>query len=101
RDEDRRGYAELARGPGDRLTVIAGARGDDAGRPLLRGQRRQLVDRAADLERPRALQVLRLQPHFPAAAARERLGQVDRRLLGDARQALPRLLDVSECWCRP
>ena len=55
--------ARLPRRPGDRLTVVAGARGHDAGRSLGLGQRRDRVDGAADLERPRPLQVLGLEVH--------------------------------------
>jgi hypothetical protein len=101
RDVDGRGRTELAGRPRDRLAVIARARGDDARRALVRRQRRQLVDRAAHLERACALQVLRLQQHLAAHAPRERLREVDRRLFGDAGEPLPRLFDVSECWCRP
>ena len=39
RHEDRRGDPGLARRPRDRLAVVACARGDDAGRALLRRQR--------------------------------------------------------------
>jgi hypothetical protein len=81
--------------------VVARTRRDDAGRTLLRRERRQLVDRAAHLERAGALQVLRLQQHLAADAPGERLGEEDRRLLGDPEEPLPSFLDVSECRCRP
>ena len=79
RDEDRRRCAELAGGPRDRLAVIPRAGGNDALPTLGVGQRRELVDGPADLERARPLEVLRLQLHVAAAALRERLGAVDRR----------------------
>ena len=59
--EDRGGDARLPRGPGDRLPVVAGARGHDARRALLRRERRDRVVRAADLEGARALEVLGLE----------------------------------------
>ena len=62
RHEDRRADPELARRPGDRLAVVARARRDHAGGALLVAERRELVDRAAHLERAGALQVLGLQP---------------------------------------
>ena len=60
-DEDRRGDARLARRPGDRLPVVACARGDDPRLPLLLRQLRDRVVGAPDLERARALEVLGLQ----------------------------------------
>ena len=97
--EDERPHAELARRPGDRLSVIACAGRDDAGRALLRRQRAQLVDGSADLERARPLQVLRLEAHLAPRAAREGLRQVDRCLFRDSLETPTRLLDVSECRC--
>ena len=61
RHEDAREHAGLARRPGNRLAVVARARGDDAGGVLLRAQKRDLVDRAADLESAGALEVLGLR----------------------------------------
>ena len=62
RDVDARADAGLARGPRHRLAVVAGARRDDAGGALLVVEQRDPVDRAADLECARALEVLGLQP---------------------------------------
>ena len=67
RHEDRRRGAGLACRPRDRLAVVACARGDDAGAPLLLAERRDRVVGAADLERARALQVLRLEEDLAAA----------------------------------
>ena len=69
RHEDAGERARLAGGPGDRLAVVAGARGDDAGGVLLRAQLGDLVDRAADLEGAGALEVLRLQVDGRARSA--------------------------------
>src|SRR5262249_5266899 len=91
--------AELACSPCDRLAVVARARRDHTGRPLLGRQRRELVDGAADLEGAGALQVLGLEEHLTPAAARERLRHVDGRLRRDAADALARLLYVSELRC--
>ena len=88
--------ADLARRPRDRLPVVARARRDDAGGALLVVERRDAVVRAADLERPRALEVLRLEPHLAAGKPRERLRAVDRRDARDAVEARARRLDVSE-----
>ena len=65
RHEDAREHAGLARRPGHRLAVVAGARRDDAGGVLLRREQRDLVDGAADLEGARPLEVLRLQVDGP------------------------------------
>ena len=100
RHEDRRLDAGLARGPGDRLAVIAGAGRDDAGAALAPRERRDLVDGAADLERAGALQVLGLERDVAPDELRERLGAVDR---GDARDPVeprPCLLDLSLRRCR-
>ncbi|MOA54129.1 hypothetical protein D3C78_1776960 [compost metagenome] len=43
-------HAELARGPGDRLAVVAGRIGDHAPGALLGVQRQQRIERAAQLE---------------------------------------------------
>ena len=66
RDVDARADARLARGPRHGLPVVACACRDDAGRALVRIEERDAVDRAADLERARALEVLRLQPDLAA-----------------------------------
>jgi hypothetical protein len=61
-----------ARGIGDRLRVIARRVGNHAARPLLRGQRKQRVERAAQLERPDRLQALRFQPQSGSRKLDER-----------------------------
>ena len=99
RHEDARVGADLARSPRDRLTVVAGARGDDARRPLVVAQRRDAVVRAAHLERAGALQVLGLQVHLAAGELRERLGAVDRRDARDAVEPRARLLDLRKSGC--
>ena len=79
----------LARRPGDRLAVVARARGDDAGAPLVVRQLRDRVVRAADLERARALEVLGLEQHGPADEPRERLRGVAPASRGRRRRAAP------------
>ena len=100
RHEDGRLDAFLARRPRDGLAVVARARGHDSGSSLGLAQALHLVDGAADLERARALEVLRLQEDGSPRPARERLRAVHR---GDAdalaREPLARGLDVSECGC--
>ena len=49
-DDDRRRHARLARRPGHRLPVIAGARGHDTLRALVVGQRRHAIDSSSHLE---------------------------------------------------
>src|SRR5262249_34299201 len=95
RHVDTRADARLPRGPGDRLAVVAGARGDDSRAPLVAAEERDPVDRAPDLERAGALEVLRLQPHLAAGEARQRLRPVDRSDARDRRETLPRLADVT------
>ena len=85
----------LARRPRDRLPVVPGTCRDDACGALIRVEGRDPVDRASDLERPGALEVLRLQPDLAPRQSRKGLGPVDR---SDARhpgEALARLLDVT------
>src|SRR5439155_14756231 len=84
RHEDRGGNALLARGPGDGLAVVPGARGDDARRAFLLGQASDLVDGAADLEGAGPLEVLRLEMDGPIRPARERLRSVHRRYARDS-----------------
>ena len=94
RHEDARPRPDLARGPRDRLAVVAGARRDDARRAFLGAQRRDAVEGTAHLERAGALEILGLEVDLAADEARQRLGAVDRR---DARDVLePRacLLDL-------
>ena len=97
RHEHCRRHAGLPRGERHRLAVIPGARGHDPRGALLVRHRRELVDRAADLERARPLQVLRLEEDLAAAAPAERLGGVDRCLAREAVYALAGCLDLSEC----
>ena len=56
----------------DPLRVVAGAGRDDTARGFVGGQPGQAGVGAADLERPRALQVLALEPDRPADPFRER-----------------------------
>ena len=78
RHEDRRVDSRFAGRPGNGLAVIARARCDDARLSLFRAERRDRVVRAADLEGPGALEVLRLEKHLPAGQARERLAGIER-----------------------
>jgi hypothetical protein len=52
--------------------VIARGEGDDAAAALVGGQLEQGIHRAADLERPGALQVFALQTHLDPHSLRER-----------------------------
>jgi hypothetical protein len=96
RHEDRRPDARLARRPGDRLPVVPGARRGDARLALGGSEGRDRVVRAADLERARPLEILRLERDRAAGEARERLRGIQRCLARDAREPLARGLDVSE-----
>ena len=96
RHVDRRVDAELARRPGDRLAVVAGARRDHPGGPLLGREGRKLVERAANLERARALEVLRLEHARPAGLALDRLGGVNGRHARVSADPLASGLDVSD-----
>ena len=88
RHEDRRRDPGLARRPRDRLAVVAGARGDDAGaRAPRRRASRCVLYGAADLERAGALEVLGLEVHLAPGEPRERLRRIDRRLARDRRRA--------------
>ena len=66
RHEDRRVDSRFAGRPGNSLAVIARARCNDARPSLFRAERRDRVVRAADLEGPGALEVLRLEIHLAA-----------------------------------
>ena len=66
-------HATRPRRIGERPGVVACAAGHDTALAAL-CQRCQLVQRAAQLERARALQILGLQQHPRAAALRQRLG---------------------------
>ena len=99
RHEDRRRGAGLARRPRDGLAVVARARGHDARSPLGLAERGDGVVGAANLERARALKILRLQKHRPAGQARKGLGWVERRLARDTGEPFARSLDVSDRRC--
>jgi hypothetical protein len=96
RHVDRRPDLGLARRPRDRLPVVARARCDDARGPLRLAERRDLVERPADLERPGALQCLRLELDVAADHPREGLRDEHRGHAGDPVKPLARLADVSE-----
>ncbi len=89
-------HAELACGPGDGLPVVARARREHAGGALRLVERRQLVDRAAHLERAGPLQVLGLQADGAPDPPRERVARVHRRHPRVARDAVAGRFDVSE-----
>ena len=77
-----RGHEDLAREParaggvGDGLRVVARAAGDDAGAAVAGAE---LVERAAELERARALEVLRLDEDRAAAVLAEAAAREDGR----------------------
>ena len=60
--------------------MVAGAGGDDAARPLLVGQVRDLVVGAAQLEAEDRLQVLALEQHLVAETLGQPRRRVERRL---------------------
>ena len=88
-DEDLARDAHLRRGRGQRLAVVAGARGDDAVVAPV-AQRGELGRHAADLEGAGPLQVLGLEHDRPTRALAERAGGQDRRAASD-------LLDRRSC----
>src|SRR5581483_8094857 len=93
---DRGGDAEQLRGVSDRLPVVTGRGARDSRAPLGRGELREEVDAAADLERARRLVVLVLDEERGADQAVERgvAAKLRRREVGpDPR---PRLEDVDE-----
>ena len=71
----------------ERLRVVARAARDDAVRRV-RPERGELAQRAADLERARPLQRLRLDQDVAARALAERLGRQDRRVARDVAHRL-------------
>src|SRR5438876_788952 len=73
RHADDRARADHPRGQRDALSVVARRVRDDAARTLRGGERQQLVQRAADLEGSRALEILALERHAVAARVVERL----------------------------
>ena len=72
RDEDRRRHAEVLRRVRDAESVIAGRRRDDAARAHLGRQRREHVQRAAQLEGAGGLLVLELEVDVAAGDLAER-----------------------------
>src|SRR5438445_9730851 len=68
-----RARADHPRGQRDALSVVARRVRDDAAPALGGGERQQLVQRAADLEGSRALEILALERHAIAARVVERL----------------------------
>ena len=76
---DVRANAEAIRGERNALRVIAGRRAHHAARAILRRELRHLVVCSAQLEREHRLQVLALQEHTIADAARQRARFVQRR----------------------
>ena len=85
--EDLAGHAARAGGEGQGLGVVAGARRHHAPRAALLPQRRELAQRAADLERAGALQVLGLQDDLAAAVVGQRRARQDRRVARDGRRS--------------
>ena len=82
RHHDRRADAEQLPDAGHGLGVVARRVGDDAARPHVLGQRRDRVQRAAELEGTDALQVLALEEDGAAGARVERRGVEDGRAVG-------------------
>jgi hypothetical protein len=78
--EDDAAHSQGPEPPGDGGAVVPRRGGDDAALHLLRPQRQELVHRAAQLERARALQVLELEVNRGAARAAEDVGRLRRRL---------------------
>ena len=87
--------AVVAGGERHRRRVVAGAAGGDARLGPI-AQRVELVHRAADLERPRPLEVLRLEHDRAAEPLRQRRRRHDRGVLGDGPGDLAGGLDVGE-----
>ena len=88
--------AEELRRERDCLRVVAGRVRDDAARERVVRERRDLVVRAAELERAAALEALRLQVDARADALVERARGDDRRAVRDSREPCGRGLDVRE-----
>ena len=82
------------RGHGHALGVVAGRSGDDASRAGLGGEGQDAVQRAAQLVRARALQVLVLEPDPTAAQLGERAGFPARGQVDAVGNALRGSLDV-------
>jgi len=102
RHEHRCPDAEQRGRQGNPLRVVAGARGDDAAGGFVRGQPGNTRVGAADLERPRALQVLALEPDRPADPFRERARPLHWSVEDDPAQQLARRAYVVKgdaCGC--
>ncbi len=80
RHDDRRLQTELAGRVGDTLRMIAGAGCDDAARPFVLAQMRDLVVGAPKLEAENGLQVFALEEHLVRQPARQTRGGIERGL---------------------
>ena len=83
RHDDERAQAEMAGRIGDALSVVAGARGDNAARPLGLGQVGDPVVGAAQLVAEDWLEIFALEQDLILQALREVEGRLERRFLGD------------------
>ena len=98
--EDRRLDARLARRPGHRLPVVAGARGDDARGPLAPAESaRSVLTAPRILNEPVRCRFSAFSQHGSPAEPAERLRGGDGRDARDALEALLRGLDVGERGC--
>src|SRR5207247_10238871 len=79
REDDARRDANELRREGDALTVVAGRRGDHTRSARRRIELEDRVERAADLERARALQVLELEEYVASRDLADRRGPLGRR----------------------
>ena len=80
RHDDEGTNPEPARGERNPLRMIAGGRRDDPTRPLLAGERRELVVGASELEREYRLKVLALEPDLAAEPRGELRSKLQRGL---------------------
>src|SRR5439155_877805 len=87
REDDARRDADELRREGDALTVVAGRRGDHTRSARRRIELEDRVERAADLERARALQVLELEEHVASGELADRRGALRRRATDVRRDA--------------
>ncbi len=94
RDEDRRMDAKRGTCQGDALAMIPGGCANDARLALLRRELGDQVMRAPNLVRAHRLQVLALEPHIRSRHRTQSMRDVQRRLEGDAIQALRRVVDI-------
>ena len=88
--DDRGRYAEAVRGVGHALCMVAGRRGHDGPGLAAFDERRDLVARAADLERTGLLAVFVLEINVAARHGRERGRQVELRVVQHALEPLRR-----------